>query len=76
MPYLSSTQLPGTLVFLLLPGKSPFGAKIGHPDALVQILLALGMELHKTEKVSVYRASTPTFSLKTHGTSPRCFLEP
>ena len=27
MPYLSSTQLPGTLVFLLLPGKSPFGAK-------------------------------------------------
>ena len=26
MPYLSSTQLPETLVFLLLPGKSPFGA--------------------------------------------------
>ena len=26
MPYLSSTQSSGTLVFLLLPGKSPFGA--------------------------------------------------
>ena len=53
MPYLSSTQLPGALVFLLLPWKSRFAATI---------YLNFITDLHVTSfQIDQYTRFVPTF---------------